>query len=431
MKRTACTLWILLLSAPVWGQINVSDVAGGTVFQTTLRDSSYLFDRAEYAVFIPEGIHTLRGVFIHQHGCTMEGIGASTAYDLQYQALAKKWSLAIISPDIFPKEGRSCRDWIDTETGSGSALIRALEDVAAASGHGELQTAPWLLWGHSGGGYWTLSMMKNYPERIIAVFAYSPAFDPQWEYPEPAFRIPLLIRHAGAADLNGRNVACWQTALNTFSHFRKRNGYVSLAYTPGQTHNVSYVRYMAIPFYESVMSQRLPAAHSTKLGEMNPGKAWLGDTLTYAICKSESFIGDKSAMNWFPDSSTAVIWREYVITGTVADKTPPPAPYNLEAHPLNDTTIAITWKADADIESGIQYFTIRVKDGDTKRFPASGDYQAFNTNGDNTVPLSPPELYCEITLRSGNKESVIFVSAVNHSGLESPYALLRSRTDTR
>jgi pimeloyl-ACP methyl ester carboxylesterase len=355
----------------------------------------------------------------------MEGIGASTAYDLQYRAFAKKWGLAVVSPDIFPKEGRSCRDWIDTETGSGPALIRALREVAAASGHGELQTAPWLLWGHSGGGYWTLSMMKNYPGRIIAVFAYSPAFDPQWEYPDSAYQIPLLIRHAGAADLNGRNVACWQTALNTFDKFRKRNGHASLAYTPGQNHNFSYVRYMAIPFYESVLSQRLPAGHSAKLREMDQSKAWLGDTLTYTVYKSDSFAGDKSDMNWFPDSLTAVKWREYVITGTVADKIPPPAPYDLKVQPLNDTAVTLTWKADADIESGIQYFTIRVKDGETQRFPASGDYQTFDTNGDNTAPLAVPDLKCEIAKLPDKKETVIFVSAVNHFGLESPYALIR------
>ncbi|GHT46999.1 hypothetical protein FACS189440_06300 [Bacteroidia bacterium] len=426
IRLTMGALLLCWLPELVWGQIKTTQVTNGVVYQTTLRDSSYLFDRADYAVFIPEGI-PLRGVFIHQHGCTMEGIGASTAFDLQYQAFAKKWGLAVISPDIFPKEGRQCFDWIDTEKGTGDALLRVLKEVAKASGHAELQAVPWLLWGHSGGGYWTLSMMKNYPERIIGVFSYSPAFDPQWEYPDLAYQIPILIRHAGAADLNGRNVACWQTALNTFSRLKAKNSPVSLAYTSGQNHNFSYVRYMAIPFYESVLSQRLPKNNSGKLRELDASKAWLGDTLTYNIYKSTSYPGDKASMNVFPDSITAVKWREYVITGTVADVTPPPTPYNLQIRQTNDTTAVLTWQADADIESGIRYFTIRIKDGETKRFPASGDYQTFDTNGDNTMPLSVPELKYILTKPADQKESILFISTVNHANLESAYAVLQHR----
>ncbi len=415
---------VLLLSDAVYGQIKVIDVAAGKVYHTTLRDSAYLFDRVEYAVFVPSGTATLRGVFIHQHGCTMEGVGASTAYDIQYQAFAEKWGLAIVSPDVFPKQGRNCHDWIDPEMGTGNALITLLSQIAIASGHGELQSAPWLLWGHSGGGYWTLSMMKNYPERIIGVFAYSPAFDPKWEYPREAYKIPLMIRHAGVTDLNGPVIACWQTAINTFARFRENNGYVSLAYTSEQTHNYSYVRYMAIPFYEAVLAQRLPKNPLDKLRDMDQSKAWLGDTAVYNIMPAADFKGDVRPMSWLPDSTSAAKWREYVITGSVADKTPPPAPYGLEVSLVNDTLAVVTWKAVADIESGIKYFNIRVKEAESKRFPLSGDYQRFDTNGDNTIPIRLPELKCEISRPQGHKSSVIFISAMNHFGLESTFSEL-------
>ena len=421
-KLIICSILTVLLSGTGYGQIEVTDVPSGKVYQTTLRDTAYLFDRAEYAVFIPGGLTALRGIFIHQHGCRMEGIGASTAYDIQYQAFAEKWGLAVISTDIFPKQGRSCRDWIDVETGTGDALIKLLSQMAIASGHDELRTIPWLLWGHSGGGYWTLSMMKNYPERIIGVFAYSPAFDPQWEYSQTAYKIPLLIRHAGAADLNGPRVACWQTALNTFALFRENNGYASLAYNSGQDHNYSYVRYMAIPFYEAVLAQRLPDNPSGKLKDMNPLKTWLGDTASYHVMPASAAKGNVHSMNWLPDSTVAMKWREYVITGTIADKTPPPAPHGLQASLVNDTLAVITWKARADIESGIRYFNIRVKDGQTLRFPASDDYQGFDTNGDNTIPITLPELKCEITKPADAKESQVFISTINHSGLESLFS---------
>ena len=132
--------------------------------------------------------------------------------------------------------------------------------------------------GHSGGGYWAQAMMKEYPERIMAVFSYSPGLKPDWDYPKAAHKIPIMIRHAGAEG----DACCWQTALKTFHQLRTPGGYASIAYTPHQNHNYSYVRYISIPFYESVLAQRLPAGKRKgykNMREMDNGKAWLGDTM--------------------------------------------------------------------------------------------------------------------------------------------------------
>ena len=53
-----------------------------------------------YTVWIPPGVKTLRGVIVHQHGCG-EGScksGLTGAYDLHWQALAKKHDCALLSP---------------------------------------------------------------------------------------------------------------------------------------------------------------------------------------------------------------------------------------------------------------------------------------------------------------------------------------------
>lgn len=424
MKRISLALSLLLSLLPrtAMGQTHVTDVGNGKVYQTTMRSGKYLFDRAEYAIFIPEGVKTIRGAFVHQHGCTMEGVGASTAFDIQYQALARKWGLAVVGPDLYPKPGRNCHDWRQPESGSADALMKALAEAGEASGHSELSSAPWLLWGHSGGGYWTLAMMRDYPERIIAAFAYSPAFDPEWDFPKEALRVPLMIRHAGPTDFNAPGVACWQTALNVFAKLRQRDGLVSLAYTPNQNHNLSHVRYMAIPFFESALARRLPKKPGGRLKEMNKSEAWLGDTLDYRLSPKTSFQGDKCAMNWLPDAHVAEKWREYCITGTIQDKTPPGAPYAVEATRMNDSTAAITWKAEADIESGIHHFNLRLKDGTLARFPAESAYQRFDTNGDNTLPIQPPALRYELKRPDNEPGTLLFISTVNHSGLESTFA---------
>ena len=162
------------------GQIKTDKTANGTVYSITRTDASYTFDSAVYHVFIPEKAEKICGVFIHQHGCTMEGRGMATAYDIQYQALAKKWNLAIVGPDLYSASG-NCHHWKNPESGSGQAFIESLREIGIAAGYLELGNAPWILWGHSGGGYWAQAMMRDYPEKTIALFSYSPGLDPTWE----------------------------------------------------------------------------------------------------------------------------------------------------------------------------------------------------------------------------------------------------------
>ena len=424
MKKLLNRLFLLLLIvAPLFsGQYQVSGqcktdlLSNGTVYSITLTNAAYLFDSARYSLFIPHGLTHIRGVLVHQHGCTMEGRGVSTVYDVQYQAFAKKWGLAVVGPDLYSEKG-NCLNWINPESGSAEALIKALEETGKASGHPELGDAPWLLWGHSGGGYWTLAMLRDYPERTIAVFAYSPAFDPTWDYPEKAYQVPLMIRHAG---IEGDALAdCWATAIHTFGKLRKGGGYASIAYTPYQNHNYSFVRYMAIPFYEAALAQRLPERGATVLREMDTSKAWLGDTLMINTYKASGYKGNTAALCWLPDSTTAAKWKEYVITGTVADRTPPPPPYDLHRTVKNNWTVELTWKADADIESGIKQFKIFKGGHLIALFPASGDYQRFDTNGDDAFPVTTlPELKLELTGIAVDDEK-LSICTVNHFLLES------------
>ena len=81
-------------------------------------------------------------------------------------------------------------------------------------------------------------------------------------------------------------------------------------------------------------------------------------------------------------------------------------------------TVSLTWKADADIESGINHFNIYKDNQLVGRFPSSGSYQQFDTNGDDAYPLYLPPLQTDITL-PWNDQGKISVSTVNHFGRES------------
>ncbi len=393
--------------------------ANGKVYIITQTNATYKIDSARYAVFIPEGVSNINGVLIHQHGCTMEGRGMATAYDVQYQAFAKKWKLAIVGPDLYAKN--NCHDWKNPASGSADALLTTLDQISILAKIPSLKNAPWLLWGHSGGGYWSQAMMAAYPERVMALFSYSPGLNASFNYPKEAMQIPVMIRYAGPEG----DACCWESAVRTFNELRKGDGLVSIAHTRYQNHNYSFVRYMAIPFFEAVLKQRMPLMDGvgfTAMRTMDRSKAWLGDTTTLNIYPEKKYTGKRISASWMPDSLTAVKWREYVITGTVTDRTAPPAPYELKLLRRHNMTVELSWKADADIESGISHFNI-YKDGNLiNRFPSSGIYQGFDTNGDNAFPIRVAPLQMEITV-AANDTGKIEISTVNHFGLESARVL--------
>ena len=128
-----------------------------------------------YTIWIPQGVKSLRGVIVHQHGCG-EGScksGLTGAYDLHWQALAKKHDCALLAPSYEQPEKADCQMWCDPRNGSGAAFQKCLVDLGAKSGHPELAKVPWALWGHSGGGHWAGGMVLLHPDRVAAAWLRS------------------------------------------------------------------------------------------------------------------------------------------------------------------------------------------------------------------------------------------------------------------
>ena len=108
-----------------------------------------------YRLWLPDGVKHVRGVIVHQHGCGAGACkgGATAARDLHWQALAKKWDCALLGPEYHQPDKADCRQWCDPRNGSEPAFLKCLTDFAAKTKHPEIETAPWCLWGHSGGGF--------------------------------------------------------------------------------------------------------------------------------------------------------------------------------------------------------------------------------------------------------------------------------------
>lgn len=385
-----------------------------TSFSITLIGEDCKFaDHVDYGIYVPSTAEKIRGVMVFQHGCSQEEFGISRHCDVQYQAFARKWDLAIIEPAIYGL----CDVWAYPENGSYKALLLALTKAGARTAHPELAEAPLLVWGHSGGGFWVLSMLHEHPERLIAAVAYSAAWDPLWDYLPEAYEVPILFRHSGPGE-GADNIPA--TARHSFAHLRAHDAPASIAYTKGENHNHSHIRSITIPFWEAALQQRL--AEDGSLKPLDRNLTYLADTLSFNIYKESDFIGDKSGLCLLPDYTSAVAWREYATQCKYTDPTAPDAPYDLRTEQREDGLLLLRWKADADIESGIYCFNI-YKDGQpVGRVPENGCYQNYDTNGDQARPVIPPAM--ELCLPSGDWKELA-VEMVNRDGLVSEKAVLK------
>lgn len=401
------TLSLLALCLPLLGATPRRD----TVLRYTLsgKDCSFA-DYAEYGLWVPGGRKPLRGVIVLQHGCTMEMYGITRPYDLQYQAFARKWNLAVLETALHGDCGR----WATPETGSAEALMRVLAKASEAVGRKELSSVPWLIWGHSGGGFWTLAMLRDYPERILAAVAYSAAWDPDWDYSPEAARVPLLLRHAGAGDFGGG--LCAETAYHAFAKLRAADAPVSIVCNVGENHNYTRLRHMMLPFFESALRERRPG-RGGRIGDVKRSHTWLGDTLTFEVFPEKGYSGDKAALCRFPDKASARAWSEYARTNEVLDRTSPPRPRGLTVRVEGDS-LTVRWQAEADPESGISCFRVYWDGAQVARVPESGEYQTFDTNGDNTVPVVPPRMEVRLPVPVGKRVRVC-IEQVNQAGLSS------------
>ena len=321
-------------------------------------------------LWLPADVKTVRGVIVHQHGCgkgACEG-GATAAYDLYWQALAAKWDCALLGPSYHQGDAPDCRRWCDPRNGSEATFLRCLKEFAAKTKHPEIETAPWCLWGHSGGGFWASIMMARHPERTVAVWCRSGTAFEAWqagdvpgvEVPNAVYGVPLMLNPGMKEKGDKRFNGAWTGSEAMFRDYQDHGAPVGFAPDPNTAHECGDSRYLAIPFFDACLELRLPASGNT-LKPVRVFAGWfapfLGDKATPAV----DYQGKKLVV-WLPTEAVARAWEEYVKTGATTDTTPPPAPTAVTITPTKAGSV-LTWDATADFESGLRNFVI-VRDGE-------------------------------------------------------------------
>ena len=387
-----------------------------------------------FTIWIPSDVKTLRGIVVHQHGCG-EGScksGLTGAYDLHWQALAKKHDCALFAAAYEQPENAECQLWCDPRNGSGEAFQQSLVDLGEKSGHPELATLPWALWGHSGGGHWAGGMVMLHPERVVAAWLRSgvPLFEANPDrptikphvLPEAALGVPMMCNpgtQEGVTVKEGRFASVWPANEKFFRQVRSSGGLIGVAVDPLTAHECGNQRYLAIPWLDQCLSARLPQMSGAPLAAMPTEGVWLAPLLGREAAPATKYTEDALSSVWLPNEATAQLWMQYVNDTEVSDITPPPVIRNLE---VNDKVL--TWEADADLESGLARFIIERDGKFLANVPEQGKnpfgrpiFQNLQYSDTPTQPLSPMQ-FIDATAVAGQVHQYRII-AVNTVGLQS------------
>jgi hypothetical protein len=386
-----------------------------------------------YTVWIPPGVKTLRGVVVHQHGCG-EGScksGLTGAYDLHWQALARKHDCALLSPAYEQPEKADCQLWCDPRNGSDAAFQKCLGDLGEKSGHPELAKVPWALWGHSGGGHWAGGIVLLHADRVAAAWLRSgvPLLkeDPSRKgikahtLPDAALQVPVMcnLGTREGVTLKEKNFAgVWPANEVFFNEVRGKGGLIGVAIDPLSSHDCGNQRYLAIPWLDACLTARLPKS-GDPLRPMPTDTAWLAPPAGGEAVPVAKYSGEPRKAAWLPNEAIAKAWTEYVKDTKVTDGTPPPAPMNVRLRGNR-----LTWEAEADLESGLAGFVIE-RDGQVLvTVPEQGKnpfgrpvFQNLQYSDTPTQPLVPMQF--TDTKAEPDKKHAYRVIAVNTVGLKS------------
>ncbi len=386
-----------------------------------------------YRLWLPDGVKHVRGVIVHQHGCGAGACkgGATAARDLHWQALARKWDCALLGPEYHQPDKADCRQWCDPRNGSEAAFLKCLTDFAAKTKHPELETAPWCLWGHSGGGFWASLMQVKHPDRIVAIWFRSGTAFATWEkgdiqkpeIPEAAYGIPIVL-NPGAKEKDHKQFAgAWTGAVAMFQAYRAKGAPACFAPDPRTGHECGDSRYLAIPFFDACLAARLPKdGGDGRLRPIDQKAGFLAKFQGDAAVPAAKYDGIPEEANWIPTEAVAKAWAEYVKTGATEDATPPPAAFDVKATARADGGVELTWDAAADFESGVRGFVVERDGKELAALPAKpvGKFgrPLFQTMSYHDTPEAPvPEM--KFTDKDGKAGAEYRVTVVNGVGLKS------------
>jgi len=253
------------------------------------------FSLALFRVWLPESKTPVKGVLAVLPGS--DGDGTPIANDSHWQAIARKWNYALLGITFTTRS--STIPYYRAESGSGLALLSALDQLSVASGHAELKGVPIAILGHSQGGQFAVHFACWKPS-LVAAFATIKGGYYDVKPTDNARAVPgLLITAEEDAEFRRKNIRVLYDANSTPA------ARWAFASEPKAKHELGRSLQLIIPFFQAVINDHL--------------QPYSGDLRTLTIRPVESTL--ESGHPWFPNRDVAEIWTRFM-NGTLQDSNP-------------------------------------------------------------------------------------------------------------
>ena len=372
------------------------------------------FGTAMVDAWLPPGPAQIRYVVIHQHGCGDKTAQAAAAmvYDRQWRALCRLHHSALVVPRYFT--GSRCADWNAPAAGSERVLLTALEELARQTGRPEVRSAPWVIWGHSGGSSWAVQMVVRHPGRTVALALRGGASaqfgDRQFreQFARAAGTLPMIfVWGAAEARPSSRHFVSWKPMQAMAAQLRQGGASLAVAVDPLSEHQAGNSRLVILPFFSAVMAAR-------EMGAELSGRYVHRDGSESAPSPADR--RDPEFM-WLPDSTVVENYRSFVKRGTVTAVGPPKQGPELRAE-IRDGRPMLQWRIVPEIDSGIR--SIRIyRDQRLLQERGPGKNRFLAEYGDTPSPEILSDTFVDPEAAPGGSHDYA-VSFVNWSGIESP-----------
>ncbi len=258
-------------------------------------------------LWIPPGIHPVKGVFISGHGGG-GGDSRNFARDENVRALAMRLGFAVAGLHNFP--GRRVYE-------QGAAVFfRALDHFAGMGHHPELANVPFVMYGSSNGGAATYGFVNYAPERAICFVANVSAGGSPEVPVDEALRVPgVFIMGKFDALIRQRGIDRTEKLV---SEARAKGALWSWALElKGHEDGFSFDIYMKL--VEQAVKMRYPekgdpSTGKVKLLAIEEGQGWLVDQAGWdsgltCVESYEAYRGDKATAGWVLNKEMAYVYR--------------------------------------------------------------------------------------------------------------------------
>jgi poly(3-hydroxybutyrate) depolymerase len=256
------------------------------------------YDKAEFRLWLPEGLASVRAIVIMTPGSNGDGRGE--VENAGWQALAIKNKVALVGCRFTdkPHDQGFIEEYVNASGGSGQALETALSAFAERSKHPELATAPLLLWGMSAGGQFNYEFVAWKPERVAAFVVNKGGIYYSALLSRKARNVPGVL-FIGEKDMDSRiNAITGLFALN-----RRGGALWALANEPGAAHIVGRSLELARVFFEDVLSAR------GALRQMSERDGFVADLRTKTFQPAGTSAPGDHSTAWLPTERVARAWR--------------------------------------------------------------------------------------------------------------------------